>query len=1054
MHGQNILHLATMCDSSVTLHWIIRNKLISVDSTDKNGDSILHIAAKHDKPVLVDWILDNKFPIDLTNKNGDAAYDTARKHQKHTIAELLATYGYLFIKDCRQHTVLSPLKEIVRKGNIVVCKGRSGWFLMDSTTTRISCKADDIIRIPSVLLPLLIPVKPTMRLELLIKKLSLLDQISALQVGDEVYVKLDHCSIPLKAVIKFRGILPSMKGEYFGVQLLEETHHGECDGKYQSAQLFSCPPNSGLFISADKLIVLNFDSKLIAEYHKQCASGKAASRFYKVTFVGAEGAGKTSTVRTMLGKPFDPNEPSTIGTSLTFRALVNYFLSWLEPNSEEKVPEIIKLDKSVAIDWKEATATELKTLLDKEYTRELYEKLQSLIQPVIDQPNNLLTDDVRDLPDTAPTSSISSNGGSNNQYSTIASADCKENGSSSPSQVTPDFPNEDDGVKGTVKVVYGNKAEKLSAKAAISDFAGQLRFFSFQLLFLKKHDVIVLTINASVKLDDPIVPREELQYTRERKTAAGMMTTLEAVHFWLQSISARFGMSVVPIGCMSRRSPTVIICCTHAEKLSVAKQQSVVDIIRESLFDKPYAEHLPDKNEEAFHLISNKNRKKFKYAIARLQLVVLKAATPALEEKRPISYLKLEELIGDEVEEGANLIDTTVFTHLANQSGIVGDKDSDAITAALEYCSQRGVLLHFPDVPDISSLVFISPQWLSDLFATVVNVHDSVPKGFSLQHAWKRYSTHAILEEDFFDYVLEKGSYLDHKTTVIAIMKKFDLLTEVPSKTSFLGETQHSESRKRLFIVPSLLICDPKSSSYELNEKDQVLLYSFPDQYLPESVLNQLLVRFISWSVEKEFGIHNIQYGFGQFALGKFQVYRLVYNQKFSQLKLIVSQLESCWQEKKLQHSILESFQELLLQLENSLQELMDFYLPSATKPVVFVSCPYCPLNDPPHVPYSKDEMYLYCCKRNPVVEIPKARYIPCGIDSKGLCSQVVTCDVTDHEQMHFNSDAEELSISDMKLINDIIVPKVSAYWHVVLVYLEYDVAFKKELEKKHKGDP
>ena len=41
-----------------------------------------------------------------------------------------------------------------------------------------------------------------------------------------------------------------------------------------------------------------------------------------------------------------------------------------------------------------------------------------------------------------------------------------------------------------------------------------------------------------------------------------------------------------------------------------------------------------------------------------------------------------------------------------------------------------------------------------------------------------------------------------------------------------------------------------------------------------------------------------------------------------------------------------------------------------------------------------------------------------------------------------------------MKLINDIIVPKVSAYWHVVLVYLEYDVAFKKELEKKHKGDP
>jgi len=41
-----------------------------------------------------------------------------------------------------------------------------------------------------------------------------------------------------------------------------------------------------------------------------------------------------------------------------------------------------------------------------------------------------------------------------------------------------------------------------------------------------------------------------------------------------------------------------------------------------------------------------------------------------------------------------------------------------------------------------------------------------------------------------------------------------------------------------------------------------------------------------------------------------------------------------------------------------------------------------------------------------------------------------------------------------MKLINDIIVPKVSAYWHVLLYNLEYDIAFKKELEKKHKGDP
>ena len=564
----------------------------------------------------------------------------------------------------------------------------------------------------------------------------------------------------------------------------------------------------------------------------------------------------------MLGKPFNEREPSTVGTTLTFRALVNYFLSWFEPHSEESSQHYLKMDKSMVVDWKETTAAELKTLLDEEYTRELYEKLENLIQPVIKEDSQqdemhdmLLPDSVPSIPEVSPIISIDNDDHTHN--SAVLPINLEEGSSSALSGVVEsDVENEGKSIKGAAKVMYGKKSEQLFVKASISDFGGQLRFFCFQLLFLKKHDVIVLTINASVKLDDPIVPREELRHTRDRKKAAGMMTTLEAIHFWLQSISARFGTSVVPIGCMSRRSPTVIICCTHVEKISIAKQENVVVIIQESLFEKPYAEHLPDKNEDAFHFISNKNRKKFKLAIARLQLVVLKAATPALEEKRPISYLKLEESIGDKVEEGANLIDTTVFTHLAHEAGIGGDKDSDAIKAALDYCSQRGVLLHFPDVPDLLKIVFICPQWLSDLFSTVINVHDSVPKGFALQRAWKRYSTYAILEEDFFDYILDKGGYLDHKDAVIAIMKKFDLLAEVPNSTYFTGETQPRASDKRTFIVPSLLVNNPACTLYEPTDNDQVFLLYFPDQYLPESVVNQLLVRCLSWSVEKGFAIH------------------------------------------------------------------------------------------------------------------------------------------------------------------------------------------------------
>jgi len=43
----------------------------------------------------------------------------------------------------------------------------------------------------------------------------------------------------------------------------------------------------------------------------------------------------------------------------------------------------------------------------------------------------------------------------------------------------------------TKRVVFGNKTDKLAVKASLSDFAGQMRFFHFQLLFLKRQDVVV-----------------------------------------------------------------------------------------------------------------------------------------------------------------------------------------------------------------------------------------------------------------------------------------------------------------------------------------------------------------------------------------------------------------------------------------------------------------------------------------------------------------------------------------------------------------------------------
>ena len=129
------------------------------------------------------------------------------------------------------------------------------------------------------------------------------------------------------------------------------------------------------------------------------------------------------------------------------------------------------------------------------------------------------------------------------------------------------------------------------------------------------------------------------------------------------------------------------------------------------------------------------------------------------------------------------------------------------------------------------------------------------------------------------------------------------------------------------------------------------------------------------------FSFCSIHYGFGQFGLGTLQVYRLIYNFRAYQIKLIVSQKEGCQDKENLYFSILTSFKELLLYLNQTIVKLMKFYLPSSTKPVTHVSCPYCPHVDAPHVPYTKEELYFSCCNATSLKGIPKVRYSPCGMD-------------------------------------------------------------------------
>ena len=615
----------------------------------------------------------------------------------------------------------------------------------------------------------------------------------------------------------------------------DEDKFGDTDGTFYNERKFSCPANKGLFVSIEKLQA-KFSDSFMLEYAKQAAYGLAPSRTFKITFVGPEGSGKSSTIRTLLGKKFNPKESSTIGAVLGIQAIIN----WFTGHKTAEDVQTFQLQSSHSIGWKEASVDDMQQILDNEFNKEMFSNLDFTSSP--EHESEL----------TTPQSQSTEARFNFTENSTKSNDDFNEFGKET--DITEEYSEQYSQVK---NVVFGEKIDKLDSHACISDFAGQLTYFSFQLFFLKKRDTVIITFNASLELTAKIIPRERYDHAKKKRSAAGMMTTIENIEFWLQSVSAHAGTNDIPNGCISCRSPTAILCATHAEKLSEAEMDSISEIIFGSLAGKPYAEHLPTDRAKAIIFISNKKRKRFKKNIINLQEVLLEAASPAYLEERPISYLRLEKLIAFKVKENIAMISLEEFTKLVNKAGIPGESNSKAVTAALQYSSIRGTILYFPEVEVLSKIVFISPDWLSSIFSKIITTHDQVVDKHPLHRAWKRYDTFAILEEQFLDHILKVASVTDpeHKKIIISLMELFNLLAEIPSNTCLSDESAPPPGDRKVYIVPALLLHNPDLSVFIPQNADQIYLFYFSELYFPESVFNQILVKMIKWNVQKQFQI-------------------------------------------------------------------------------------------------------------------------------------------------------------------------------------------------------
>ena len=326
-------------------------------------------------------------------------------------------------------------------------------------------------------------------------------------------------------------------------------------------------------------------------------------------------------------------------------------------------------------------------------------------------------------------------------------------------------------------------------------------------------------------------------------------TTLQAVHSFC---GERSDNSISP--CI----PIVVIVATHASGLTEEEKLEITDTIFERLFDTPLIDHFPQKDLiDPIYFIDNKDLKP--EALEELKHVALLAAEFALTKKQPISYLKFEQEVLEVAHEKA-WISKDDASRFATTAGVEDNRES--LKDLLQHCTCKGILLHYPRAPTLRDLVFILPQAVSDMVSFVIKTHDyaKFSHTYELRKKFIRFDKFGLLEEALLDDMLRRSEDSNNtKTLILEFLVTFYLAVEVDREIKFANEEESypTPDSGRVFIVPSVLTYN-KSKDFlkPENHVNNVVLYHFPDKFLPTIVFNYVLTLTIRWCIEKGHSIH------------------------------------------------------------------------------------------------------------------------------------------------------------------------------------------------------
>ena len=546
-------------------------------------------------------------------------------------------------------------------------------------------------------------------------------------------------------------------------------------------------------------------------YQQAFIKGKKAANKFKIVVIGPEGAGKTSTVYSLLNKAFQHDQPSTVGADVNTCTADRFFTAT----------------------WKQVEIQHQLANLPKQFRRDLKSCMFNL------------PEETSELTPTKPIVSTKSQKLPQDYFQ------------------AEEIPHEV--AAKVLEVVDAEEIQDDEIHITILDLGGQEVYYHIHFLFLAKEDVVFIAFDASKDLDEPVVCRQRLTRFQRKVEARGMQTNLQTIETLMQSVYSHCGEAVDGKIYISNRIPAIILIATHSKHLLSHEKEAIVFKIYEKFNGKPFMDHLPRSTKQAVFFVDNSARDP--QVFEALKAAALNAAAPTIAKECPISYLQFEVEILKESQSKAVISKQEAFA-IAEKAGL-----QDNLMEVLHYHTLKGVLLYYPEVETLQDKVFISPQEVSDLVSSVISTHNCEPSSAKLQQVCHRYDQFGLLEEDLLDDMLHAANRYDDKNTILSFLKNFFLAVEVLRNVKFDGEEESytTPTSGQVFLIPSMLVYNSKVD-LKSQEGDIILMYHFPDLFLPEHIFNEVLVKMVSWCNQHDHHVHRLEGLLVYISLSSFQV--------------------------------------------------------------------------------------------------------------------------------------------------------------------------------------